>query len=45
MFSLANVFIIGKGETPLISLPKDKGVRADRHERRERQLHNNQRNH
>ena len=42
---LNNVFIIGKGETPLISLPKDKGVRADRHERRERQLQNNMHNH
>jgi hypothetical protein len=44
-FSLGNVFIIGKGDVPLISLPKDKGVRADRTERRERQLQNNMRNH
>ncbi|KAI6205615.1 40S ribosomal protein S4 [Aphelenchoides besseyi] len=42
---LGNVFIIGKGETALISLPKEKGVRADRQERRERQLVHNLRNH
>jgi len=41
---LGNVFIIGKGETALISLPKEKGIRADRLERREQTLQNNLRN-
>ncbi|CAD5230761.1 unnamed protein product [Bursaphelenchus okinawaensis] len=35
---LQNVFIIGKGEQALISLPKEKGVRPDRQEHRERQI-------
>ena len=35
---LSNVFVIGKGDKPLISLPKDKGVKLSVAEERDRRL-------
>ncbi len=35
---LSNVFVIGKGDKPLISLPKDKGVKLTVAEERDRRL-------